>query len=279
MISLYTVMRPLFSSIPRVSVRSQSIALALATILLLLAWALWRSDWNREAMLAVHATMMGPAWLWIFITQGGDAAVVLLLLLAAGRSSRQGAALALKGFLIGSVVSPALKAWFAVQRPLSVLDPALLNPMGNPPGTANAMPSGHALAASTLVCLIVLMYPSLLRRKALLLPLILGGLVVAFSRVVVGAHWPADVIAGLGLGIWIAWLAQRWEWWWSWTPYLSVRSGSWLMLVLEIGLVIYVVVTAPAEIAAKLAMGLVAVIGFLSALSRYLGLRHQSSQG
>jgi hypothetical protein len=51
------------------------------------------------------------------------------------------------------------------------------------------------------------------------------------------------------------------------------------MLVLEIGLVIYVVATAPAEIAAKLAMGLVAVIGFLSALSRYLGLRHQSSQG
>ena len=68
-------MRPLFSSIPRVSARSQSIALALATLLLLLAWALWRSDWNREAMLAVHATSMGPAWLWIFITQGGDAAV------------------------------------------------------------------------------------------------------------------------------------------------------------------------------------------------------------
>ena len=271
-------MRPLFSSIPRVSARSQSIALALATLLLLLAWALWRSDWNREAMLAVHATAMGPAWLWLFITQGGDAAVVLLLLLAVGRSSRQGAALAIKGFLIGSVVSPALKAWFSVQRPLSTLDPTLLNPMGNPPISANSMPSGHALAASTLVCLIVLMYPSLLRRKALLLPLILGGLVVAFSRVVVGAHWPADVIAGLGLGIWIAWLAQRWEWWWSWTPYLTTRSGNWLLLILEIGLVIYVMVTAPPEVAAKLAMGLVAVIGLLSAVSRYLGLRHQRSQ-
>ena len=272
-------MRPLFSSIPRLSARSQSIALALATCLLLFAWAVWYLDWNREAMLAVHDNPMGPAWLWIFITQWGDAAVVLIVLLAVGRSSRHGAALAIKGFLIGSVVSPVLKMWFSLPRPLTTLDPALLNPMGNPPASANSMPSGHALAVSTLVCLIVLMYPSLLRRKALLLPLILGGLVVAFSRVVVGAHWPADVLAGLGLGIWIAWLAQRWEWWWSWTPYLSVRSGSWLMLVLEIGLVIYVVVTAPAEIAAKLAMGLVAVIGFLSALSRYLGLRHQRSQG
>ena len=54
---------------------------------------------------------------------------------------------------------------------------------------------------------------------------------VAFSRVVVGAHWPADVLAGLGLGIWIAWLAQRWEWWWSWTPYLSARSGEGLELL------------------------------------------------
>jgi membrane-associated phospholipid phosphatase len=272
-------MRQLFSSIPRVSARSQSIALAMATLLLILAWALWRSDWNREAMLAVHSADLGPAWLWIFLTQGGDAAVVLLLLLAAGRSTRQGAALAVKGFLIGSVVSPALKMWLSVPRPLAVLDITLLSPMGNPPASANAMPSGHALAASTLVCLIVLMYPSLLRRKALLIPLILGGLVVAFSRVVVGAHWPADVIAGLGLGIWIAWLAQRWEWWWSWTPYLSARSGSWLLLILEAGLAIYVVLTAPPDFAAKAAMGLVALIGLLSAVSRYLGLQHQRSQG
>ena len=272
-------MRQLFSSIPRVSVRSQSIALVVATCLLLLAWAVSRLDWNRAAMLAVHSAELGPAWLWIFFTQWGDAAVVLLLLLAVGRSSSRGAALAVKGFLIGSVVSPALKMWFSVPRPLMAIDPALLNPMGSPPLSANSMPSGHALAASTLVCLIVLMYPSLLRRKALLIPLILGGLVVAFSRVVVGAHWPADVLAGLGLGIWIAWLAQRWEWWWSWTPYLSARSGNWLLLVLEIGLVVYVVVTAPPEIAAKLAMGLVAVIGLLSALSRYLGLQQQRSRG
>ena len=272
-------MRQLFSSVPRVSARSQSIALALATCLLLFAWAVSRLDWNRGAMLAVHAMDVGPAWFWLFITQWGDSAVVLLVLLAVGRSSRRGSALAIKGFLIGSVVSPALKMWFSVPRPLTAIDTALLHPMGHPPVSSNSMPSGHALAASTLVCLIVLMYPSLLRRKALLLLLILGGLVVAFSRVVVGAHWPADVLAGLGLGIWIAWLAQRWEWWWSWTPYLSARSGNWLLLILEIGLVVYVLVTAPPEIAAKLAMGLVAAIGFLSALSRYMGLQHQRSQG
>jgi hypothetical protein len=51
------------------------------------------------------------------------------------------------------------------------------------------------------------------------------------------------------------------------------------LLILEIGLVIYVMVTAPPEIAAKIAMGLVALIGLLSALTRYMGLQHQRSQG
>ena len=272
-------MRSLFSSAPRLSLRAQSFLLVFATLLLLFAWGVWHSDLNREWLLAVHASHMGPAELWIFLTQGGDAAVVLLLLLVLGRSSRQGAAWALKGFLMGSVVSPLLKMWWAVPRPLMAIEPALLNPMGNPPASANAMPSGHALAVSTLVCLIVLMYPSLLRRKAWLLPLILVGLVVAFSRVVVGAHWPADVLAGMGLGIWIAWLAMQSEKLWPWTSFLNTRPGNWLLLVMEVGLVVFVLVTAPAETAAIAAMAVVAVVGFLGAVSRYLGLRHQGARG
>ena len=272
-------MRSLFSSAPRLSVRAQSFLLVFATVLLLFAWGVWHSDMNREWLLAVHASHMGPAELWIFLTQGGDAGVVLLLLLVLGRSSRQGAALALKGFLIGSVVSPLLKMWWAVPRPLMAIDPLLLNPMGNPPGSANAMPSGHALAVSTLVCLMVLMYPSLLRRKALLLPLILGGLVVAFSRVVVGAHWPADVLAGMGLGIWIAWLAMQSEKLWPWTSFLNTRPGNWLLLLIEVGLAVFIVVTAPAETAAVAAMAVVAVVGLLGAVSRYLGLQHLGARG
>jgi membrane-associated phospholipid phosphatase len=270
-------MRSLFSSPPRLSVRGQSFALVFASALLLFAWGVWHSDLNREWLLAVHATDMGPANLWIFLTQWGDAAVVLLVLLVLGRASRQGAALVLKGFVIGSVVSPLLKMWWSVPRPLMAIDPLLLNPMGNPPGSANSMPSGHALAVSTLVCLIVLMYPLLLRRKALLLPLILGGLVVAFSRVVVGAHWPADVLAGLGLGIWIAWLAMQSEALLPWSSFLNTRLGNWLLLALEVGLVVYVVVTAPEQSAAMAAMLVAAVIGLLGAVGRYLGLRHQGA--
>ena len=269
--------RPLFSSTPRLSLRSQSIALGLATLLLLLAWGVWHSELNRAWLLAVHASDMGPDALWIFLTQWGDAAVVLLLLLVLGRSSRLGAALAIKGFLLGSLVSPLLKAWWSVPRPLAVIEAGLLSPMGNPPGAANSMPSGHALAASTLVCLIILMYPSLLRRKAVVLPLILGGLVVAFSRVVVGAHWPADVLAGLGLGVWMAWLAMRWEVWWPWSPFFATLWGNGLLLLLELGLTVYVVLTAPPQTAGLVAMLVVALLGLLSVLLRYIGLRQPSA--
>lgn len=270
-------MRPLFSSAPRLSALSQSMALGLATLLLILAWGVWHSDWNREGLLAVHAHPMGPQDLWIFLTQWGDAAVVLLLLLVLGRSSRRGAALAIKGFLIGAVVSPLLKTLWSVPRPLMVIDPALLNPMGNPPSSANSMPSGHALAASAMVCLIVLMYPSLVHRKTVVLPLILGGMVVAFSRVVVGAHWPADVLAGLGLGVWIAWLALRFEAWWPWSPFLATPLGNGLLLLLELGLVVDVVVMAPPQTAARIAMGMAAAMGLLGAIGRYMGLRHTSA--
>jgi hypothetical protein len=123
------------------------------------------------------------------------------------------------------------------------------------------------------------MYPSLIRRKAWLLPLILVGLVVAFSRVVVGAHWPADVLAGMGLGIWIAWLAMQSEKLWPWTSFLNTRPGNWLLLVIEVGLVVFILVTAPAETAAIAAMAVVAVVGFLGAGSRYLGLQHLGARG
>jgi len=103
--------------------------------------------------------------------------------------------------------------------------------------------------------------------------------VVAFSRVVVGAHWPADVLAGVGLGIWIAWLAMQWEALLPWSSFLTSRSGNWLLLTLELGLVVYVVATAPAENAAMAAMLAAAVIGLLGAVGRYLDLRDQGANG
>ncbi|MBK7982010.1 MAG: phosphatase PAP2 family protein [Candidatus Competibacteraceae bacterium] len=75
--------------------------------------------------------------------------------------------------------------------------------------------SGHAATVAMLTGVIVLHLPDDRRRRWSWLLLVLAGL-VGLSRVVVGAHWPLDVLAGV-TGGWLAavlgtvW-AQRWAW-------------------------------------------------------------------
>lgn len=63
--------------------------------------------------------------------------------------------------------------------------------------TGASFPSGHTQTAGTL-------YPSLafrLRRRWIWLPALLLPLLVAFSRLYLGVHWPKDVLAGFALGL------------------------------------------------------------------------------
>ncbi len=71
-----------------------------------------------------------------------------------------------------------------------------------------SFPSGHATTFGALCCVLALLFP---RFKWLLL---CAALWLASTRVIVGVHYPSDVLAGLMLGGWIAyawavWLARR----------------------------------------------------------------------
>ena len=59
----------------------------------------------------------------------------------------------------------------------------------------NSFPSGHAATAGALACALTLLYP---RWRALWFA---AAALVAASRVLVGAHFPGDVVAGLWLGV------------------------------------------------------------------------------
>lgn len=61
-----------------------------------------------------------------------------------------------------------------------------------------SFPSGHATTIGAIMMGVYLLAPAF-RLPALILALWLG-----FSRVMVGAHYPSDVIAGLALGAWFA---------------------------------------------------------------------------
>jgi undecaprenyl-diphosphatase len=78
-----------------------------------------------------------------------------------------------------------------------------------------SFPSGHATMAPLVFGLGVLIWSApwpRATRAALLVAAALLSLVIAFSRVYLGVHWPTDVVGGLLLGS--GWAAM-WVWWWE----------------------------------------------------------------
>nr|WP_316650944.1 phosphatase PAP2 family protein [uncultured Gellertiella sp.] len=61
-----------------------------------------------------------------------------------------------------------------------------------------SFPSGHSTTDGALAMALALLFP------ALRLPLLALGLALAITRILVGAHYPSDVIAGFSFGAWFA---------------------------------------------------------------------------
>jgi undecaprenyl-diphosphatase len=81
--------------------------------------------------------------------------------------------------------------------------PALAEPgvtaLVSVPGDAG-MPSGHAATAAAAAGVVALLHPRLR------LPLISLFAAIGLSRVYLGVHYPSDVLAGLALGLAVAWI-------------------------------------------------------------------------
>ncbi len=109
--------------------------------------------------------------------------------------------------LLTGLAVQALKYGFGRPRPAHLGD---LSPMTFAPFSFrygwNAFPSGHATTMGALAVLAVRIWPG-----ARVYVWGLAGL-VAVSRVLVGAHYVSDVVAGLALGAVLAgWMLDRWK--------------------------------------------------------------------
>lgn len=154
---------------------------------------------------------------WSFLTWSGlgICGFVLLTSLSA-KEPRRVAALILTT-LIGGIIVHALKRWLDVERPAGHfgLDDPAFHVIG-PTLMRGSMPSGHSASAWAVATLLVLTEG----RAAIWrnLWLVLAAL-QALSRIVVGAHWPSDVLVGAGMGLLLAPAIWRWE--------LTARFGLW----------------------------------------------------
>ena len=185
----------------------------------LAAAGLAAGGYNRPAFEAINAMAFDwlPAALPSGLTiLGHGLAAAMLLAPFLGRAPQVLAA-ALYGAPIAGIFSGLGKRLVASPRPAAVLDPAHIHVQGQMLAGNNAFPSGHSITMFLVATVLVLGLPSLRSRPVAALGVLVLALACAASRVMVGAHWPGDVLGGAVLGILAGMagtgLAARWPFW------------------------------------------------------------------
>jgi undecaprenyl-diphosphatase len=174
--------------------RRLGVALALFAIVIVLG--LWIQARGTPAFDEPLVRLLGPLRghprIWLTVTNLGDwPARVTIGLAAAGwlwwHRARLGAGVLLATVVVQTLTNSGLKAVFARARP-EVFDHLDYT-------WDKSFPSGHSAQNACLWLLIVLLID---RRLALIgVPVVVA---IGLSRIVLGVHWPSDVIGGWALG-------------------------------------------------------------------------------
>ncbi len=165
----------------------------------LTVFKLINEKWNVPALDSFFAAVAiyGREYFWI--------PVVALMWILGGafnnEKARKGALMLVIVFIVIIIVGLALKQVY--YRPRPFLNPVLasVDHVLVPKDLDSSFPSGHALivAGGAAVAFLFL-------RKRYSIPLVIEAALVSYSRVYVGVHYPTDVLAGIFLGVGIAFI-------------------------------------------------------------------------
>lgn len=201
---------------PQVSQGLAHVKLAALAFLLLVALLIPVRVYDRpifEALNGMHTPLTDP--FWFCMTSLGDGLVLGIILGAFLVRNPRVAALGLLLLLLSTVVMHLIKWLYPSPRPAAVLQSVhVVGPLLR----SGSFPSGHASSAAAAgLALIACGRSSAGRWLAAVLVI-----VIAISRVFVGAHWPSDVIGGMALstGMLAAILVYPWP---SLAPAIPIR--------------------------------------------------------
>lgn len=173
-------------------------ATGLALFLLLLA-----TGTDRAVFLALNrAGHLAGSPFWLHLTMLGDGAVALAMVLPCIRRAPHCFWAALAAGVFAALWTQVTKQFIDLPRPLSVLAPGQFYHAG-PAYRHVSFPSGHAATAFAFAGIWIMGAAGWLwwRASVLLLAVLVG-----LSRIMVGVHWPIDVLWGMAGGWLGAWL-------------------------------------------------------------------------
>ena len=176
-----------------------------------------------------------PGTLWAHITMFGDTAIITALILPFAVARPKLLFAFLFALFVGGMVNNLLKSGFAMPRPPAVLDADLISVYG-PSHRGRSFPSGHSYSAWIAAGIFWGFY----RRQAVMMLVAIVATLVCLSRVILGVHWPVDVLAGAGLGWYMGYLSV-----WVARKYAPVdnrwayRAGIGLLILLTLYLFWY----------------------------------------
>lgn len=133
---------------------------------------------------------------------GGIFWIIMTLLMLCFRKTRRAGAACAVSMVIGLVLTNLiLKNWVARVRPYEVIDGLTI--LIKAPHDWS-FPSGHTTNAFAAACVMFAMLPRKYSVPALVLAVL-----ITFSRMYVGVHYPTDILGGIAVGSLGAWCACR----------------------------------------------------------------------
>jgi membrane-associated phospholipid phosphatase len=136
-----------------------------------------------------------PESLWVFITNLGDTSVALAIILALYAYKQDTGIRLLIIAIVGTLVIQGLKHLFGVDRPPVALDLNSFHLIGSTVKSPS-FPSGHTATAFIGAGILAAQYHATWVKNSVL---ICAGL-IGLSRIMMGVHWPFDVLVGAMLG-------------------------------------------------------------------------------
>lgn len=140
--------------------------------------------------LMVDASLYGREYFWT--------AIVLLMLVFGNRNTKLLAVELAALFIVGIIAGEIAKNIAFRERPYAALG-SLITPR-LPPDTDSSFPSGHAIIVSIGAFFVLTKFKPGWKARAVALLLTLEAVIVCYSRIYVGVHYPLDVLAGVLLG-------------------------------------------------------------------------------